>query len=69
MKYVIDRFEGDMAILENEQGETMDVACGMLPENVKEGDSLTLNKDGTYTLDETSSRRETINNLIDDLFV
>lgn len=57
--YVIDRFEGTVAVLEDEAGGTSAVPRDSLPPAAREGDVLRL-KDGVYTLDpeETARRRE-----------
>lgn len=71
MKYIIDRFEYDMAILEGDDGIMFDVPRSLVAKDAKEGDCLILAGDDTYIIDEsaTASRKENIDNLIDDLFV
>lgn len=71
MKYIIDRFEGDKAILEDEQGETLAVPRNLVPKDASEGDCLTDTDDGVYTCDNTSytMRKEVMDKLVDDLFI
>lgn len=53
--FVIDRFEGDIAVLEDADGKMVDVARGLLPKGAKEGDCLVL--DGArYVLDEAETK-------------
>ena len=40
MKYIIDRFEEDLAVLEGENKEMLNVPRGFLPDDAKEGDCL-----------------------------
>ena len=48
---VIDRFEEDTAVLENEAGATFIISLGLLPEGAREGDwlriSLEIDPDAT----------------------
>ena len=65
MHWVIDRFEGNWAVLENTQ--TLEIkkhAREDLPPGVSEGAALRLNADGSFGYDkaETAARRERINN-------
>ena len=59
--YIIDRFEGDFAVLEEDDGTCTDVKKALLPQNAREGDVLFF--DGSsYFIDEagTASRKKTI---------
>lgn len=55
---IIDRFEGDLAVLETDSG-MIQAARSLLPENAQEGDILTQTADG-YAVDAeaTQARRE-----------
>lgn len=57
---IIDRFEGDFAVVETDNGMT-DISRELLPENAKEGDVIGIT-DGVYYIDdeETQSRRKSI---------
>lgn len=69
MKYTIDRFEGDFAVLEAEDKTMQNVPRTLLPESAKEGDCL--NWDGErYLLDEaeTAARSARIKRKMDALW-
>lgn len=55
---IIDRFEGDLAVLETDSG-MIQAARSLLPEHAREGDILTQTADG-YAVDAeaTQARRE-----------
>ena len=59
-KYIVDRFEGDFAVLEKETGGTIDVPKKDILD-AKEGDVLIL-ENGIYkvSLEETKRRKELI---------
>lgn len=59
-KYIIDRFEGEYAVLEKAKGGTTDIPKSELPD-VSEGD-IVIFEDGTYRVDEeeTKKRKELI---------
>ena len=61
MKYTIDRFEGEFAVLEDENRNMIDVPKALLPEEAKEGDVLILSND-LYLVDqeETMRRRQDV---------
>ncbi len=40
MRYIIDRFEGNFAVCENEKQEMVNIPASKLPSGVKEGDVL-----------------------------
>ena len=55
MLYSIDRFEGDVAVLVDEQACAHDVPRSLLPMGAKVGDMLRL-KDGQYLCDDDAAR-------------
>ena len=63
MKVIIDRFEGNYAIVELESGEIIDFPKILVP-NAKEGDII----DIFICKEETKRREDDINNLMDELF-
>ncbi len=67
--WVIDRFEGDIAVCENARRQTRDVPVGELPPGAKAGDVLRHSKEG-YRLDpaETQRRQRAIEELTKDLW-
>ena len=54
MKYIVDRFEEDFAVLEKESGGTVDVDIRFLP-GVKKGD-VVVEEDGVYRIDENLTK-------------
>ena len=52
MKYIIDRFENGFAVVELESGKFADVPRETIPQNAKEGDtiSVTVDKGATAKL-------------------
>lgn len=58
-KLILDRFEGDYAVCEREDGTLTDVLRTLLPADAAEGDCLLLDDDGSLTADPeaTESRR------------
>lgn len=67
-KYIIDRFEGDFAVLEKEDGGTVDVKKELL-KNACEGDAVIF-ENGEYIIDavETQKRRKNIEEKMRKLF-
>lgn len=61
MLYSIDRFEGELAVLVDEQETAHDVPRSLLPNGAKAGDMLRF-EDGRYVPDDDAarSRREQI---------
>lgn len=56
MKVIIDRFEGELALLELEDREIIDIPKRLLPEGAKEGDIIKIIIDE----EETQKRKEQI---------
>lgn len=67
-KYIVDRFEGDFAVLEKEDGGTVDVKRELL-EGACEGDAVIF-ENGEYIIDavETQMRRKNIEEKMRKLF-
>jgi hypothetical protein len=65
---VIDRFEGDIAVIET-AGTTIDVPKDKLPRKAKVGDTVIVDGEHVH-LDgvETKKRKTEINTLMDELF-
>jgi hypothetical protein len=63
MKVTVDRFEGDFAVVELENGDFVNMHKGLLPEGVKEGGVILIEKDG----EETEKRRRRISGLLEEL--
>ena len=68
MKGIIDRFEGNMAVVEID-GRLQDIPRDQLPDKVKEGDVI-VEENGVYLIDEeeTKRRRKEIEKLTKDLW-
>lgn len=64
MKFIIDRFEGEFAIVELENMEILDIPRKLLPQDAKEGDTINLIVDKM----ETENRRKRIQDKFDNLF-
>ncbi|MDK2823805.1 MAG: hypothetical protein PWP71_1723 [Clostridia bacterium] len=64
--YIIDRFEGDLAILEREDRSSFTIPREKLPKEAKEGDVITI----TWEIDKTATenRKEHVKELMDDFF-
>lgn len=67
-KGIVDRFEGKYAVIEFD-GLTEDIFRSELPAEVKPGDTLIF-EENTITIDteDTASRKDEIDNLMDELF-
>lgn len=70
MKYIIDRFEGNYAICENEDKKFVNIPKYKLPLEASEGDCLLLTEHGTYIIDQESKekRKEIIRKKMNRLF-
>lgn len=72
--WIVDRIEGDLAVVEDEAGNTFDVPLGILPDDVKEGDVLQLAREPGGTVQSirrdaqaTQERRREMEALQDEL--
>ena len=65
----IDRFEGKIAVCENEDGDAVEIDKNELPKEAKVGDIIKV-KDEKYIIDNaaTKQRKEKIEKLADELF-
>lgn len=67
-RFIVDRFEGDKAVLECENGETAVFERRSLPKNIKEGDVLRFDNGSCYlNAEETARRRKKIRTLMESL--
>lgn len=64
MKIIIDRFEDNHAVVELEDKSTVDMPRVLLPKEAKEGDIIEISID----IEETKTRRERIEKLMNDLW-
>lgn len=69
-KGAIDRFEGDWAVVELENGEIVDMPMGVLPPDVEEGSIIYIDEDGriNVSLQETDEQSNRVRKLMDKLF-
>jgi hypothetical protein len=67
---IIDRFEGDFAVCEDENLRTVHIQRSELPQDAAEGDCLAADPREGYVLDkgETARRRARIKNKMNRLF-
>lgn len=63
---IIDRFEGEFAVCEQEDGTMTNIKKDLLPDGLHEGDCIILQDDDTYVADPI--RTEQLKQDIDDLF-
>ena len=63
MTFIIDRFEGDMAVVEKNEN-IYNIPKALLPENVKEGDVIITQIDKN----ETDNKKMEAQNILDSLF-
>lgn len=68
MMWIIDRFEGEFAVLEGETG-MLTVPRSSLPADIREGDAVTALPDGSYALDagQSEQRRKQLSSLFERL--
>ena len=66
MKMIIDRFEGDFAIIELPNGQMIDCPKELLPDNVKEGNILSIIVDEDVTKEKLQKNTERMNRLFKD---
>lgn len=64
MKYIVDRFEGEYAVIELSGGKTVNIPKSILPENACEGSIINITVDET----ETAKRKEKMQNRLNGLF-
>lgn len=64
MKWIVDRIEGDYAVVELENGKAVDIPLISLPEDIKEGAVINVSADKA----ETDKRKENIDSLAKRLF-
>ena len=62
--YIIDRFEGDFAVVEIDEGMFANIPKIALPKNAKEGDVINVSIDKG----ETEERRKRLEKLMDSLW-
>lgn len=69
MKVVIDRFEGEYAVCQDYEGESVNIKRNILPNDSREGDVLSICGDNiTIDYEESKIRRKKIKELSDKLW-
>lgn len=69
LKFIIDRFEEEFAVCENEKGIMVNVSRNKLPKEAKEGDVLIIENENTYIdVEETEELRKEIEELTKDIW-
>jgi len=70
MKGTLDRFEGDMALVEMEDGSIVNLLRLQLSKDIVEGDLIFLGVDGIWKRDTkaTEARRQEMRSKLDSLF-
>lgn len=69
LKFIIDRFEEEFAVCENEKGIMVNVSRNKLPKEAKEGDVLIIENENTYiNVEETEKLRKEIEELTKDIW-
>jgi hypothetical protein len=63
LKVIIDRFEGDFAVVETEDNEYVNLPRVLIPD-AREGDVVNISID----IEETENRKENIKHLMDELW-
>lgn len=69
MRVVIDRFEGDTAVVEKDDRTLIDIPRSRIPEGAREGDVLLIEEDSiTVDRDETAKRKKAAEEILKDLW-
>lgn len=63
---IIDRFEGEYAVVENENGELGRISRQLLPQNAKEGSVIEIRVNDNETENRKKTVREKMNSLFQD---
>ena len=68
MKGIIDRFEGEYAVVELSDGKMIDIDRSQLPMEAEEGMVIDISSSININLGETKRRKEEIEKLTEDLW-
>jgi len=66
MRIIVDRFEGDFAVVELENGQMIDCPKALIPSNAKEGSILNIVVDEAATNENLQKVTERMNKLFKD---
>lgn len=64
---VVDRFEGEFAVIETDNGKILNLKISLLPKDISEGDVINLDK-MTIDKEETEKRKNEIEKIAEELF-
>ena len=68
-KFIVDRFEGEKAVLQGENGEQNIIDRASLPKNISEGDVLRFEQESCFlSAEETEKRKDQIKKKMEALF-
>lgn len=69
MRFVLDRFEGEYAVCENNRKEILNINKDKIPAEAKEGDVLKIGSNEiTIDREETEKRKREVEKLMEDLW-
>ncbi len=69
MKVIIDRFEGEYAVCEQEDRTMINIEVIKLPQEAREGDVLKIDGDRIYIdKNETEKRKQNVEQILDSLW-
>ena len=60
MKYIIDRFEGDIAVCEDEAQARIEIDRAKLPDKAREGSTISIDDSGAISLLDDKEREKRI---------
>jgi len=66
MQVIIDRFEGNFAVVELPDGSTIEVPIELFPENIKEGDIVEIKINSDATEEQRKNIETKFNSLFED---
>ena len=66
MRIIVDRFEGNIAVVELENGQMLDCPKALLPDNAKEGSIINITVDENATNEKLQKVTERMNKLFKD---
>ena len=66
MRIIVDRFEGNIAVVELENGQMIDCPKALLPDNAKEGSIINITVDENATNEKLQKVTERMNKLFRD---
>lgn len=64
MKFIIDRFEGEIAVIELENGDIIEIPKIILPDNASEGTVINISCDD----EETNKKRDAVKKKMNSIF-